>query len=180
MNQFLRKISIKSSLQNAIVPSCRRHKFPQHRIIADWVEIVGPELASITIPMKLIVPNHIGGNKEFFIAESSAEPGNNARRQPQAVLVCGIANSAFALRIQMSEQLILERINLYFGYKAIYKIQLRSAEFAFVPKHDDYPTYRKKIVPSDVMHNMENSVREVSDPDLQELLNEMLQRNFEI
>ncbi len=175
MDKFINKISIKSSIQNAILPACRTHHFPQHRIIADWAEIVGLELARITVPIKLITPKYIADRSEDFDA---IDPIAKKRRQPKAVLVCGISNPAFALRLQMSEQLILERINLYFGYKAIYQIQLRTAEFAFVKQTNSSILHKKQTISQQKMDNIQNNIEKITDLDLKQLLEEILQGSF--
>jgi hypothetical protein len=79
-----------------------KHGMAFGALLTDWTSIVGPLLAEQTGPLKLIFP-----------------PG----RRDQAVLHLRVSGSA-ALLIQHEEPQILERINGYFGYKAVTRLKL--------------------------------------------------------
>jgi hypothetical protein len=83
--------------------------FASAEILARWADIVGPEIAAHSEPMKIAGPRAIG--------EAAAEPAN---------LVLRVEGPA-ALEIQHLSAVILERVNRFFGWQAIGTISLRQA-----------------------------------------------------
>ncbi len=83
--------------------------FASTEIIARWADIVGPEIAAHSEPMKINWPRNPD--------EDNAEP---------ATLVLRVEGPA-ALEIQHLSALILERVNRFFGWQAIGGIALRQA-----------------------------------------------------
>ena len=83
--------------------------FASAEILARWADIVGPEIAAHSEPMKIAWPRAIG--------EAAAEPAN---------LVLRVEGPA-ALEIQHLSAVILERVNRFFGWQAIGTISLRQA-----------------------------------------------------
>jgi hypothetical protein len=88
--------------------------FASSEIIARWADIVGPEIAAHSEPMRINWPrpNTPGG-----LADEGAEP---------ATLVLRVEGPA-ALEIQHLSAVILERVNRFFGWQAIGRIGLRQA-----------------------------------------------------
>lgn len=74
-------------------------------LLTDWGTIVGPTLASRTIPYKITFP-----------------PG----RREDAVLQVRVSG-AYALEIQHAEPQIIERINGHFGFRAVGRLRLIQA-----------------------------------------------------
>ena len=89
-------------IHDAIAPSCKKNNFFQHKIICEWQDIVGTELAKICVPIE----THFGKNKEA-----------------DGTLIIGVKNPAYVLKIQMMEQTIVQRLFTYFGYNAIKNIR---------------------------------------------------------
>ena len=85
--------------------------FASAEILARWADIVGPEVAAHSEPMKINWPraNRAG--------EETPEP---------ATLVLRVEGPA-ALEIQHLSAVILERVNRFFGWQAIGRIALRQA-----------------------------------------------------
>jgi hypothetical protein len=83
------------------------------RLIAHWPEIVGAELARRCLPERLVGQ----GRPARAGSETSTAP-----RRPAALRI-RIAGAA-ALEIQHRETEIIERVNGYFGYRAIDRLQL--------------------------------------------------------
>jgi len=85
----------------------------QGRIVTDWTAIVGPELAALSRPEQLIFPgNGREGGTLHLVAESAA-----------------------ALEMQHDEPRLVERINTYFGYRAVARLKLRQGPVAPPPDH---------------------------------------------
>ncbi len=77
--------------------------FAEGGIVADWPDIVGPDLAAQSLPERLA-----------FL------PGTRADGTLQ-VRVAG----ALALELQHLEPVVIERINGYFGYRAVARLKIR-------------------------------------------------------
>ena len=71
-------------------------------LLAEWPSIVGPRLADQAVPAKLAFP---------------------AGRKEEAVLQLTVT-TASALVVQHEEPLIVERINGFFGYRAVARLKL--------------------------------------------------------
>jgi hypothetical protein len=83
--------------------------FASTEIISRWPDIVGPEIAAHSEPLKINWPRASG--------EDAPEP---------ATLVLRVEGPA-ALEIQHLSAVILERVNRFFGWQAIGRIGLRQA-----------------------------------------------------
>jgi len=83
--------------------------FASAEIIARWADIVGPEVAAHSEPIKINWPRH----------------SDNEAAAP-ATLVLRVEGPA-AIEIQHLSAVILERMNRFFGWQAIGRIALRQA-----------------------------------------------------
>ena len=86
--------------------------FASTEIIARWADIVGPEIAAHSEPMKITWPRVKNDQ-----GDAPGEP---------ATLVLRVEGPA-ALEIQHLSAVILERVNRYFGWQAIGRLTLRQA-----------------------------------------------------
>lgn len=84
-------------------PVFSRHGMIEARIIRDWQNIVGPELARHSMPKKLAFP----------------------RGRTEEGMLTILVQSGFALPLQYQTPLILERLAVYFGYRAIARIMVQ-------------------------------------------------------
>ena len=95
------------TLQQSVVKitdvAIRKRGFVESALIHKWASIVGKEIATWSVPNRLV-----------FLRGSTLD----------ATLHLDVL-SARALEIQHSELIILERINVVFGYRAINKIAIR-------------------------------------------------------
>lgn len=87
------------SSEQLLKPIYKKHGFAEHRILTQWQEIVGAELASYCVPQKLTL-------------------GSRKTSGTLHVLVA----SGRALELQHMQPLILERIASYFGSSVVQKI----------------------------------------------------------
>lgn len=83
-------------------PAVRKRGFAQGEILRNWADIVGPRLAGLTAPQRV---------------QYSKQQGCGARLW---VRVGGAA----ALELQHAAPQIVERINTYFGYRAVGELKL--------------------------------------------------------
>ncbi len=90
-----------SEVERIVKPVYHQHGFTEHRILTQWTEVVGRELAAGSAPKKLTFPKG---------------------KRDQGVLHVVVSSGARALELQHMQPVILERIATYFGYRAIEKI----------------------------------------------------------
>ena len=83
--------------------------FAARELVTRWAEIAGPEIAAHSEPLRMQWPRPVEGQE--------AEP---------ATLVLRV-EGPMALEIQHSSDLILERVNQFFGWNAVGKLALRQA-----------------------------------------------------
>jgi hypothetical protein len=84
-------------------PALRRQGFAQHEIVTRWREIVGPLLSARSMPERLRFPSSERTGGTLFIR----------------------VESSFALEFQHLTPQILERVNTYYGYRAVTKLILK-------------------------------------------------------
>lgn len=92
-------------------PAARRRGFAEASLLADWAMIVGPALARRCQPVRV---DHAPG-----------------RRSGGTLLVQ--VGGAAALEIQHAAPQLLERINAYFGHKAVRQLRLLQMPLPPVP-----------------------------------------------
>ena len=105
MNQRRRKnklVPVGSILNLATAKVFRRRGFGEGDVLTRWPDIVGPELAVLTAPEKL-----------------QRQRGDLAG----AILHIRV-NGAVALELQHKTPIVLERINAFFGYRAVDGLKL--------------------------------------------------------
>lgn len=94
----------RAAIQKVVAKACAKQGFAHIQIITDWRKVVGEQLAEISAPVML-----------YF-------PYNEDR---DGTLVCGVSNPSYVLRLQMQIELMIQRVNVYFGYNAIAKIKFK-------------------------------------------------------
>jgi hypothetical protein len=86
--------------------------FAARELVTRWAEIAGPEIAAHSEPLKIQWPRPVEGQPQ--------EP---------ATLVLRV-EGPMALEIQHSSDVILQRVNRYFGWSAVGRLALRQAPLA--------------------------------------------------
>ena len=133
-------------------PAFRRFGFVQSSVVSRWPEIVGETHARVCTPEMIRFPP---GEKSEGILELVVKP-------------------AHAPLIQQVLPEIVERVNRFFGYKAVARIKLRQG--AVKPPED---RSRPKAPPSlkPIPMELGESLRDIGDPELRTVL-ESLARSF--
>ena len=118
-------IHLKTLLPNLIKPTLNKSGLAQATLILDWDKVIGQKLALYTMPLKSTYP------------KNSREGGT----------LHLIVHPAWALLVQQSEQIIVEQINAFYGYKAIERIRLKQGYFSTPQKN---PPIKVEPVPENI------------------------------
>ena len=104
-----------------------RQGFAAVEIVTHWEEIVGTELARRSEPVKLVWPR---------------------RDDPESVGNLQIrVEGAYALEIQNLQPVIIERVNLYFGWRCVGRLAIRQGP---VGPRKKRPAPRKEPTPEEI------------------------------
>ena len=123
----------------------RRFGFIQSSVVTRWPEIVGPRHARICAPEAIRFP-----------------PGEKSEGILQLVVV-----PAHAPLIQHVVPEIMERVNRFFGYKAVAKVKLRQGEVKPPPARETV-TAPPSLKP--IPMELGDSLRDIGDPELRAVL----------
>ncbi|MDM8335765.1 DUF721 domain-containing protein [Wolbachia pipientis] len=84
---------------------CMKNKMSKNeiRLILNWKGIVGEEIAGCAKPKKILYAQNVNSGVLYLI----------------------VTNGSKALEIQHMISLIIEKITLFFGYKAVYDIKIK-------------------------------------------------------
>ena len=123
----------------------RRFGFIQSSVVTRWPEIVGPRHARVCAPEAIRFP-----------------PGEKSDGILQLVVV-----PAHAPLIQHVIPEIMERVNRFFGYKAVAKVKLRQGEVKPPPAQETV-TAPPSLKP--IPMELGDSLRDIGDPELRAVL----------
>jgi hypothetical protein len=101
--------AVGSFVPQLVREALRRRGFNNIDIVLRWREIVGPELADQTWPLRIEWPRR---QETVLRPDGTAEPGAQRTR-----LVVG-ASPPRALDVEYAKRDIVERVNRYLGYRA--------------------------------------------------------------
>jgi len=96
-------------------PAFERYGFSAAALITDWATIVGADVARYTAPERLKWPKRVDWSGDDV---SEAERGRAG-----ATLVLAVAGGR-ALDVEYKSAQLIERINSYFGYRAVTAIRI--------------------------------------------------------
>ena len=123
----------------------RRFGFVQSSVVTRWPEIVGPTHAMVCSPEAIRFP-----------------PGEKSEGILQLVV-----RPAHAPLIQQVTPEIIERVNRFFGYKAVARVKIRQGEVK--PPHVEERTKPPPSLKSIPME-LGDSLRDIGDPELRTVL----------
>ncbi|MCK9543988.1 MAG: DciA family protein [Novosphingobium sp.] len=123
----------------------RRFGFVQSSVVTRWPEIVGPRHAKVCAPESIRFP-----------------PGEKADGILQLVVV-----PAHAPLIQHVVPEIMERVNRFFGYRAVARVKLRQGEVK--PPRKEAPV-RSPPSLKPIPMELGDSLRDIGDPELRAVL----------
>jgi hypothetical protein len=98
-----------SLIKALVAPALRRQGFAECDVVTRWPAIVGPLLADRSLPLRLL-PGKEGGTLQVMVS------------------------GAHALELQHLEPVVIERINGYFGFRAVARLSLKQAPLDIVKR----------------------------------------------
>ncbi len=138
-------------IENLIKNLLGTKSFVSYDILKNWSDIVGEELAAYCLPKKIDFKKDARDNGTLYLMVNSG---------------------AFALEISHQTPVILEKINTYFGYRAVEKIKIIQVDnFCFShDKKNTADTTKKKLVNKDKESYISKIIEGIEDEDLKERL----------
>jgi len=129
--------AIGSYVAKALDPAARARGFATTALLSDWPAIVGRDLAQFTMPDRVVWPRRRD--------ETESETKQRSHRAGGATLVLRIEGPR-AIEVQHRSGQILERVNAYFGYRAVTEMRFLQAPIARAgtrarPKKAPLPAY---------------------------------------
>jgi hypothetical protein len=121
--------------------------FAARELVTRWAEIAGPEVAAHSEPLKIQWPRPVEG-----------------QAQEAATLVLRV-EGPMALEIQHASDVILQRVNRFFGWSAVGRLALRQAPLS----RRDKPKTSRAPDPADVAE-LEKTLSSVEDEELRTAL----------
>lgn len=95
---------IGNSLMNVIKGFGKKYGFINSDILTDWEKIAGPDLAAKISPVKLSFPMGQRQNGTLYVK---------------------IKNASFSSIIQYQFPTVIDRVNTYFGYRAVATVKIK-------------------------------------------------------
>lgn len=136
--------SLSAEVEQLVKPVFKAQGFAEHRILTQWDKIVGADLAAGSVPKKLTFPK---GQRE------------------NGTLHVTVASGARALELQHMQPMILERIAMFFGYRAISRVVfLQDATLNPAPKR------RRKVAQQQADAGLQDLVSACNDEELKNSL----------
>lgn len=132
-------------------PALRKQGFAQNEIVTRWREVVGPLLASRSMPERLRFPQGERIDGALFIR----------------------VESSFALEFQHLTPQILERVNTFYGYRAVAKLVMKQGP---IPRPAARASASDKPLPAEVQAGLENSLEGMKPGPLKDALNRLGRR----
>jgi len=138
--------SISATIEKLTRPIFGKRGFGQGSIITNWKNIVGDVLEKYTFPEKITYPRNQRNNGTLHLR---------------------INSPALALELQHIETQLLERINTYFGYRAIVCIKITQGA---IPDTQTQPLKKRRTISIEESKTLKSNLDIVSDPDLRDAL----------
>ena len=149
----------------SFVPKLTRKAFEKYgfsaaTLLTDWAAIVGQDLASYTSPDRLKWPRG---------ADAYGEVAEGSEGRPGATLVLRV-DGPRALEVEHRRRQLLERINAYFGYRAVADLRIIQAPIAPVAAVTKTPATPAPPAPSQVAAGQAAALQAITDERLRDAL----------
>ena len=140
-------------LKKNIQKASESRGFAQSRVLTHWSEIVGEEIASISVPTKV-----------------------SYKTDSLGATLTVLTSGSNALILEMQKEFMRNKINAVYGYNAVHKIRItQSSPTALIEKNKVSKDIgsKKQIGNVDISASVENALKEVDDKNLRQALEEL-------
>ena len=144
--------NIAAMVGNLTRPLVRKRGFFQAEIILHWAEIVGRDLEQFTMPVKYNPPR-----------------GENAGGGTLVIRVTG----PVAIELQHRMPQIIDRVNTYFGYRAVERIKMMQGDISRPERKVKRP---ENVPEGPIRETSEVDIAKIEDPHLREVLTRLGRR----
>ena len=134
--------TIGTNVTKIVKPLISKRGFGNSEIINNWVNIVGDKLAQNIMPQKI---------------------SYNSTSNLDGVLLLRVNSSSVALEIQYVEKQIINKINTYFGFRAIGRIKIIQGP---IPSPERKLTSKIRSIAKTDKIELERKLNSIKDPDL--------------
>jgi hypothetical protein len=117
-------------------PVARARGFATTVLLSEWPAVVGEELARFTAPDKVVWPRRT--------EDGEGSSNQSAWRVDGAILVLKV-DGPRAIELQHRAEQILERVNTYFGYRAIAQLRFLQAPVARAESRPAIPAQADEV-----------------------------------
>lgn len=135
--------AIAGALDKLTRPALARRGLAGAAVISEWAAIVGPAMARYTCPQRIVWPRDKAGDGTLHLR---------------------VASSALATELQHLQPQLLERINGFFGYRAVARVSISHGP---LPRRPSPPKPPPRLAPPE---EVERRLAAVENPDLKAAL----------
>jgi len=151
-----RKTKGLSSISNSILPFAKqilgKKGFVEIDILTNWETIIGKELSAYTLPQRI---------------DFKKDQRNNG------ILHLEVPAGAFAVEVKHKENLILERINAYFGYNAVSSLKIIQNNSLSIADTKTPAKQNKSLVSPEEENYIKSLGEDIENPRLKEILTKL-------
>jgi hypothetical protein len=140
-------------INELLSPIMKKKGINHGRIFLDWPNIVGEKVAQFSWPQKIV------RDRQFQNKESKESKDHNSNL---SILYIEVSNSSFATELKYLENHLIEKISVYFGYKAISQIKVKIN----LQSRSSLPTMVNSKLTKEQDLKLEDSVAEINEEEL--------------
>ena len=140
--------ALAASIAKVTGKAIRRRGLASASVVTDWPRIVGEPLASNSLPERLTLPR---------------DSERDARRSRLGGILHLRVAGAWATEVQHLEPVIIERINRYFGYRAVGRLRILQGPLPLRPAPKSKP---RRMPEAAELKAIDDQIAVVEDDDL--------------
>ena len=140
--------SLSASLNAVTTPFFKKRGFAENKIITDWNYIVGKELGNSSTPKRIAF---------------------NRDKKTDGILTVEVYDSGIAMEMTYMEPVLIEKISVYFGYRAIARLKIMQRPGG-QPHLDEERKIPVRNISDDKKKVLDNYLEDIDDVELKEAL----------
>jgi len=128
-------------------PVARARGFATTTLLSEWAAIAGAELAAFTMPDRVVWPRRQGDGEDAGVPRGWRPDG--------ATLILRVEGPR-AIEVQHRADKIIERVNTYFGYRAVTELRILQAPVGRTERRSPVPPEPKSAAIPEPVAGIEN------------------------